>query len=143
MALYAINLTLPMWPGGKQSGSVLTGRLESALAAEVGGPVVDGHLAAQVLRGSRVSRTRWALTVRAADPAKALMLAVDALRQAMGADARSWDVAAMEATVRPAAASRRAAPLAPAVFLARDPVGVFLQPAGGRGGRGTVPAWRK
>jgi hypothetical protein len=45
------------------------------------------------------------MTVRAVDPAEALTLAVGALRRAMGADARSWDAAVMEATVTPAAAN--------------------------------------
>jgi hypothetical protein len=103
MALFAVSLTLPVRPTSRQPGSVLTGRLESSLPAEVGGPVLDARLASQLLRGRRVARTRWAMTVRAADPAKALTLAVDALRHAMGADARSWDVAAMEATVNPVA----------------------------------------
>ena len=58
-----------------------------------------------------MAKTRWEMTVRAPDPAEALTLAVSALRQAMGMDARAGDVAAMEATVKPAAASGRAAPL--------------------------------
>ncbi len=48
--------------------------------------------------------------VRAPDPAVALTLAVGALRQAMGTDVRSWDVAGMEAVVKPAAPGGRAVP---------------------------------
>jgi hypothetical protein len=107
MALYAVSLTLPVRLTSSQPGSVLTGRLES-LPAEVGGPVVDARLASQLLPGSRVARTRWALTIRVPDPAKALMLAVDAMRQATGADVRSWDVAGIQVTFKPAAGLNQA-----------------------------------
>lgn len=117
MVLFAVNLTLPVRLTSSRPGSVLTGRLEGRLPAEVGGPVLEGRLASQLLRGSRVARTRWEMIVRAADPAEALTLAVGALRRAMGADARSWDVAAMEATVKPTTVSGRAGPLASARFL--------------------------
>ena len=108
MTLFAVSLTLPMRSASRPPGSVLTGRLENSLPTETGDPVLDARLASQLLCGSRVARTRWEMTVRVPDPAEALTLAVTALRRAMGADARSWDMAAMEATIKPAASSGRA-----------------------------------
>jgi hypothetical protein len=45
------------------------------------------------------------MTVQATDAAKALTIAVEVLRQAIGSDARPWDVAGAAATVAPVGAA--------------------------------------
>jgi hypothetical protein len=47
MALFAVSLTLPVRLASRQPGSVLAGRLENRLPAEVGGQVLDARLASR------------------------------------------------------------------------------------------------
>ena len=53
------------------------------------------------IRRGRLRGITVAMTVRGADPARALVTAMDVLREAIGADTRSWDVAGTGATVTP------------------------------------------
>jgi hypothetical protein len=102
MTSYAVRLEVPLTARAGDRTAAIVGRLDDRLAAWPGKAVRDAQLESQLGRGGRVGKVRATMTVQAADAAGALAVALEVLRQAIGADARSWDVAAAAATVAPA-----------------------------------------
>jgi hypothetical protein len=102
MTSYAVRLEVPLTARAGDRTAAIVGRLDDRLAAWPRKSVRDAQLESQLGRGGRVGKVRATMTVQAADAAGALAVALEVLRQAIGADARSWDVAAAAATVAPA-----------------------------------------
>ena len=61
----------------------------------------EPRLESETRRGSDVVRVRVAMTVRAADPGQAAVIAWDVLKVAVSEDAEMWDLDAASAEVRP------------------------------------------
>jgi hypothetical protein len=101
MTSYAVRLEVPLTARAGDRTAAIVGRLDDRLAAWPRKSVRDAQLESQLGRGGRVGKVRATMTVQAADAAGALAVALEVLRQAIGADARSWDVAAAAATVAP------------------------------------------
>jgi hypothetical protein len=63
--------------------------------------VHEPRLESETRRGSDVVRVRIAMTVRAADPGQAAVIAWDVFKVAVGEDAAMWDLDAASAEIRP------------------------------------------
>jgi len=148
MTSYAVRLDVPLTARAGERTAAIVGRLDDRLAGWSGKAVRDAQLESQLGRGGRVRKVRVTMTVQAADAAKALVLALGVLRQAIGADARSWDVSSAAATIAPTGTAAPA-PLARPNLVWRNPLlhraailggAASLRVAGLAGRRLTEPA---
>jgi hypothetical protein len=74
---------------------------EQRLAAQASPVVHEPRLESETRRGSDVVRVRIAMTVRAADPGQAAVIAWDVLKVAVGEDAAMWNLDGASAEIRP------------------------------------------
>lgn len=98
---YTVRIELPLSAGAGERASEVTGRLDASLPAQAGHGVRDAQLDSEIRRGRRLARVRVSMTADGDDPGSALVAAMNALRQAIGADAPAWDLAGTTATVAP------------------------------------------
>jgi hypothetical protein len=133
MTSYAVRLEVPLTARAGDRTAAIVGRLDDRLAAWPGKSVRDAQLESQLGRGGRVGKVRATMTVQAADAARALEVALEVLRQAIGADARSWDVAGAAATVAPAGGAVPEPPRRPNLVW-RKPLRPVRSPASTRPG---------
>jgi hypothetical protein len=87
--------------GGWRTWNTVADAFEQRLAAQASPDVHEPRLESQTRRGSDVVRVRIAMTVRAADPGQAAVIAWDVFRVAVGEDAAVWDLAAASAQIQP------------------------------------------
>lgn len=85
---------------GERAISV-AGRLHDRLQGVRARGVTSPEVATYKIRRGRLRATTVSITVQASDPAKAVAIAIEVLRESISTDARSWDVAATGATVVP------------------------------------------
>lgn len=99
-ARYGVRLSVPR-VGGTRAWGRAAGDFERRLAAQesdtVAGPRVEG----QIRRGRDYVRVTVTMTVTAADPAQALVVAWRVFRKAAGDDIAGWDTDGASAEVRP------------------------------------------
>jgi hypothetical protein len=74
---------------------------EQRLGAQASPAVHEPRLESETRRGSDVVRVRIAMTVRAADPGQAAVIAWDVFKVAVGEDAAMWDLDTASAEIRP------------------------------------------
>jgi hypothetical protein len=108
MARYKVTFDMPLRLAVGERAMAIAGRLHDRLqAARVRG-VTGPEVATYRIRRGRLRGATVAMTVQARDAAKALEVAMGVLREAIGTDARSWDVAGTGATVVPVEQQRPA-----------------------------------
>ncbi len=101
VAWYKVTFDMPLRLAVGERAMAMAGRLQDRLEAVRVRGVTRPEVATYRIRRGRLRGITVAMTVRAGDAAKALQLAMDVLRDTIGADARSWDVASTGATVVP------------------------------------------
>ena len=89
--------------GGWRAWNAVAAAFEQRLAAQASPVVHEPRLESETRRGSDVVRVRIAMTVRAADPGQAAVIAWDVFKVAVGEDAAMWDLDAASAEIRPEA----------------------------------------
>jgi hypothetical protein len=87
--------------GGWRAWNAVAAAFEQRLAAQASPVVHEPRLESETRRGSDVVRVRIAMTVRAADPGQAAVIAWDVFKVAVGEDAAMWDLDAASAEIRP------------------------------------------
>jgi hypothetical protein len=87
--------------GGWRAWNTVASAFERRLAAQASPQVQEPRLESETRRGSDVVRVRITMTVRAADPGQAGVIAWDVFREAAGEDAAVWDMAAASVHVLP------------------------------------------
>jgi hypothetical protein len=147
VARYKVTFDMPLRLAAGERAMAIAGRLQDRLQATRARGVTSPEVATYRIRRGRLRGVTVAMIIQAADAARALAIAMEALREAMGTDSRSWDVAGTGATVVPVlavapTASRRLvgtpSPRALAagrrgclVDAARVPVAAGSRPTGG------------
>lgn len=101
MARYQVTFDMPVRLAAGDRAMAIAGRLDEALQGLAARGVTDPELATHRVRRTRLRSVTVTMTVRAADAAKALSLAFEALRSALGRDVRAWDVPGTGVTVVP------------------------------------------
>jgi hypothetical protein len=101
VAWYKVTFDMPLRLAVGERAMSIAGRLQDRLEAVRVRGVTGPEVATYRIRRGRLRGITVAMTVRAGDAAKALQLAMDVLRDTIGADARSWDVASTGVTVIP------------------------------------------
>lgn len=79
----------------------IAGRLHDRLQASRVRGVASPEVATYRIRRGRLRAATVAMTVQAPNAAQAAVIAMDVLRDALGSDSRSWDVAGTGATIVP------------------------------------------
>jgi len=97
---YRIAIEAPH-AGGWRAWNTAADGFERRLAAQASPDVHEPRLESETRRGSDIVRVRIAMTVRAADPGQAAVIAWDVFRVAVGEDAAVWDMAAASAEIQP------------------------------------------
>ena len=87
--------------GGWRAWNAVAAVFEQSLAAQASPAVHEPRLESETRRGSDLVRVRIAMTVRAADPGQAAVIAWDVFKVAVGEDAAMWDLDAASAEIRP------------------------------------------
>jgi hypothetical protein len=95
-----VRLTVPRRGGWRAWGAVRAD-FECALADPADPAIASAEIASELRRGADYVRVALALTVAAADVAKALTVAWDAFRNAARDDLSGWEMAAAAAEVQP------------------------------------------
>lgn len=101
MTSYSVRIDLPLTLDARERSSAVAGRLYDNLAAQYDEAVQDAEVASEFRRGTRLVWVRVTMTAEALDPGGALVAGLKVLRQAIGTDARSWDLSGTSATVAP------------------------------------------
>jgi hypothetical protein len=101
VARYKVTFDMPLRLAVGERAMAIAGRLQDRLQAIPSRRVTTPEVATYRIRRGRLRAVTVGMIVQAADAAMALMIAMDALRDAMGTDSRSWDVAGTGATVVP------------------------------------------
>jgi len=101
VAKYRVTFDMPLRLAVGERAMAIAGRLHDRLQATRARGVTGPEVATYRIRRGRLRAITVAMTVQAPDPADAAGIAMDVLRDALGADARSWDVARTGATVVP------------------------------------------
>jgi hypothetical protein len=97
---YRVAIEVPH-AGGWRSWNTVADAFERRLAAQASPDVQEPGLASEIRRGSDVVRVRITMTVRAADPGQAGVIAWDVFRVTVGEGVAVWDVAAASAHIQP------------------------------------------
>jgi hypothetical protein len=97
---YWVAIEMPH-AGGWRAWNAAAGAFEQRLAAQASPVVLEPRLESETRRGGDVVRVRIAMTVRAADPGQAAVIAWDVFKVAAGEDAVVWDMAAASAEIQP------------------------------------------
>jgi hypothetical protein len=97
---YRVGIEVPH-AGGWRAWNTVADAFGRRLAAQASPDVHEPRLESETRRGSDVVRVRLAMTVRAADPGQAAVIAWDVFRVAVGDDASAWDMAAASAQIQP------------------------------------------
>jgi hypothetical protein len=87
--------------GGWRTWNTAADAFGRRLAAQASPDVLEPRLESETRRGSDMVRVRIAMTVRAADPGQAAVIAWDVFKVAVGEDAAVWDIAAASAQIQP------------------------------------------
>jgi hypothetical protein len=87
--------------GGWRVWNTVVDAFERRLAAQASPEVQEPRLESETRRGSDVVRVRIAMTVGAADPGQAAVIAWDVFRVAVGEDAAVWDMGAASVQIQP------------------------------------------
>lgn len=102
MAQFKVTFDMPLKLSVGERAMAIAGRLQDRLQATRVRGVTGPEVATYRIRRGRLRGITVVMTVQGADAAKALVIAMDVLREALGTDARSWDVAGTGAAVVPA-----------------------------------------
>jgi hypothetical protein len=97
---YRVAVEAP-YAGGWRAWNVAAAAFEERLAAQASPAVHEPRLESETRRGSDVVRVRIAMTVRAADPGQAAVIAWDVFKEAVGEEAATWDLDGSSAEIRP------------------------------------------
>jgi hypothetical protein len=101
VARYKVVFDMPLRLSAGERAMAIAGRLHDTLQGVRVRGVTGPEVATYRIRRGRLRGATVAMTVQAPDAARALVVAMDVLREAMGTDARSWDVSGTGATVLP------------------------------------------
>lgn len=93
---------MPLRLAAGERAMAIAGRLHDRLQATRTRGVTGPEVATYRIRRGRLRAATVAMTVQAPNAAEAAVIAMDTLREALGPDSRSWDVAGTGATVVPA-----------------------------------------
>jgi hypothetical protein len=97
---YLVAVEVPH-AGGWRTWNAVAAAFEQRLTAQASPAVYEPRLESETRRGSEVVRVRIAMTVRAADPGQAAVIAWDVFKVAVGEDAAMWDLDGASAEIRP------------------------------------------
>lgn len=101
VAKYRVTFDMPLRLAAGERAMAIAGRLHDRLQATRTRGVTGPEVATYRIRRGRLRAITVVMTVQAPDAAEAAGIAMDVLRDSLGADARSWDVARTGATVVP------------------------------------------
>jgi hypothetical protein len=97
---YRVAIEVPH-AGGWRLWNTAAEAFGQRLAAQASPDVREPRLESETRRGSDVVRVRIAMTVRAADPGQAAVIAWDVFKVAAGQESTVWDMAAASAQIQP------------------------------------------
>jgi hypothetical protein len=98
---YLVTFDMPLRLAAGERAMSIAGRLHDRLQGVRARGVASPEVATYKIRRGGLRAATVSMTVQASDPAKAVAIAMDVLRESISTDARSWDVAATGATVVP------------------------------------------
>jgi hypothetical protein len=101
VARYKVTFDMPLRLAAGERAMAIAGRLQDQLQATRARGVSSPEVATYRIRRGRLRAATVAMIVQAPDAARAAVVAMDVLRDALGADARSWDMAGTGATIVP------------------------------------------
>jgi hypothetical protein len=101
VARYKVIFDMPLRLAVGERAMAIAGRLQDRLQALRARGVTSPEVATYRIRRGRLRGVTVAMIIQAGDAARALTIAMQALREAMGTDSRSWDVPGTGATVVP------------------------------------------
>jgi hypothetical protein len=101
VAQFKVTFDMPLKLAVGERAMAIAGRLQDRLQATRVRGVTRPEVATYRIRRGRLRGITVVMTVQGGDAARALVIAMDVLREALGADARSWDIAGTGATVAP------------------------------------------
>jgi hypothetical protein len=94
VARYLVTFDMPLRLAPGERAMAIAGRLHDRLQSVRVRGVAGPEVATYKIRRGRLRAATVSMTVQASDPAKAVTIAMDVLRESISTDARSWDVAA-------------------------------------------------
>lgn len=97
-ARYLVTFDRPLWLAAGERAMAIAGRLHDRLQAMRARGVDDLQVATFKIRRGRLRGASVSMTVQTSDPADAVTIAMDVLRESISTHARSWDVAATGVT---------------------------------------------
>jgi ABC-type uncharacterized transport system YnjBCD substrate-binding protein len=99
VARYLVTFDMPLRLAAGERAMSIAGRLHDWLQSTRARGVTSPEVATYKIRRGRLRAATVSMTVQASDPAKAVAIAMDVLRESISTDARSWDVAGTGAPV--------------------------------------------